>query len=48
MREPFALVFDHIGDELAELSITLMNPFTGIYSWLDQNERFVEKTIIFF
>lgn len=47
MREPLALVLHHICDQSAQLSIALVDPFTGIDSWFDQDEGLVEETVIF-
>ena len=47
MSKPLAFVIDVISDELAQIPITVMDPFSRVHSWLNKNEGLVHKTIEF-
>lgn len=47
MCEPLAFISDDFGDELAQLSVALVYPFSWVDAWLYQHERFVQEVVVF-
>ena len=47
MRQPLRLVVDVLGDESAQLSIAIMDPFPWVDTWINQDKRLFQEIIIF-
>ena len=48
MRQPLGLIVDVFGDESAQITVTVVDPFAWIHSWLNQNKRLIQERVEFF
>lgn len=48
MNQPFTLIVDVFSDQLAQISVAVVDPFSGIYSWFYQDEGLVQEAEEFF
>jgi len=47
MSEPLAFVSNLFGYKLAEFSVAVMDPFTRVNTWLDENKGLGQEVVIF-
>ena len=47
MSEPFSFIVDLLSDELAEVSVAVVDPLTRVDTWLNEDERFFKEVEVF-